>query len=292
VIVAAVAPAVLEAAGRLDGVALRGLDGRLDDVEFLVPEWAQVVDFAALPALRVVQLTSAGTDGVEERLPAGVTLCNARGARDIPVAEWVVGAIVGAATGLLAAVRDPRWEHQVPAEVHGSRVLIVGHGSIGQAAATRLEALGAEVEGVGRARLGELTELVARADVVVNLVPLTGASRGMFDARVLAAMPDGALFFNAGRGATVDQAALLAETGSGRLRAVLDVTDPEPLPPGDALWSARGVLAITSHQAGDSAEADARAVRFAVDQLRAYAAGEPLRNVVKPWIPRRGSRTS
>jgi phosphoglycerate dehydrogenase-like enzyme len=159
--------------------------------------------------------------------------------------------------------------------------VIVGHGSIGQATATRLEALGADVVAVGRARLGELTRLVAAADVVVNLVPLTDASRGMFDAPLFAAMADGALFVNAGRGATVDQGALLAEVGSARLRAVLDVTDPEPLPADDPLWSAPGILAITSHQAGDSAEADARAVGLAVDQLRAYAAGEPLRNIVR-----------
>jgi phosphoglycerate dehydrogenase-like enzyme len=269
------------AAGDLDGVELRGLDDRLDDVVFLVPQWGRVPDLAAMPALRVVQIMSAGTDWIDDALPAGVTLCNGRGTRDIPVAEWVVGAILGAATGLLASVRDPHWEHRPPAEVHGSRILIVGHGSIGRAAAERLEAHGAHVTGVGRAELGELTRLVAEADVVVDLVPLTEDSRGMFDAQVLAAMRDGALFVNAGRGGTVDQEALLAEVTPPRLRAVLDVTDPEPLPPDHPLWTAPGVLAITSHQAGDSAEADARAVQLAVDQLRAYAAGEPLRNVVR-----------
>jgi phosphoglycerate dehydrogenase-like enzyme len=280
-IVAAAADSVWEAAGVVEGVELRGLGGRLDDVEFLVPTWGESPDYASLPALKVVQVMSAGTDWVEDGLHDGVTLCNARGTRDIPVAEWVVGAIVGAATGLLASARDPHWEHMTPAEVHGSRVVIVGHGSIGRATAARLEALGAQVTGVGRAGLGELTRLVAGADVVVNLAPLTDASRQMFDADLLAAMRDGALFVNAGRGGTVDQAALLAEVASPRLRAVLDVTDPEPLPPDDPLWTAPGVLAITSHQAGDSAEADARALRFAVDQLRAYAAGRPLRNVVR-----------
>jgi phosphoglycerate dehydrogenase-like enzyme len=276
VIVAAVADSVLEAAGTVPGVELRGLDGRLDDVEFLAPEWGQVPpDLTAMPALRVVQVLSAGTDWIE--VPESVTLCNARGTRDVPVAEWVVGAIVGAASGLLRSARDRTWEHRPPAEVHGSRVLIVGHGSIGRATATRLEALGAHVTGIGRS--GELR--VADADVVVNLVPLTDASRGMFDSRVFAAMRDGALFVNAGRGRTVDQEALLAEVTPPRLFAVLDVTDPEPLPAGHALWSAPGVLAITSHHAGDSHEAEARAVHLAVEQVRAYAAGEPLRNVVR-----------
>ena len=93
-------------------------------------------------------------------MPAGVTLCNARGTRDIPVAEWVVGAIVGAASGLLRSARDRVWEHRPPAEVHGSRVLIVGHGSIGRAAAERLEALGAHVTGIGRS--GDLLRLSPR----------------------------------------------------------------------------------------------------------------------------------
>jgi phosphoglycerate dehydrogenase-like enzyme len=280
VIVAAVADSVRRLAGRIDGVELRGLHDRMDDVEFLVPKWGDVPDLTSMPALRVVQILAAGSDWIDPSIPPGVTLCNARGTRDIPVAEWVVGAVLGAATGLLAGARSTVWEHQVPAEVAGSRVVIVCHGSIGRAAAARLEALGASVTGVGRSGLGDLRRLVADADVVVDLVPLTDASRGMFDAAIFAAMRDGALFVNAGRGATVDQDALLAELEVPRLRAVLDVADPEPLPSDHPLWSAPGVLAITSHQAGDSAEADTRAAQLAVDQLRAYAAGEPLRNIV------------
>jgi len=279
-IIAAAEESVRIAAGEVAGVELRGLGDRLDDVEFLVPKWGEVPDLAAMPRLRVVQVMSAGTDWIDQVLPAGVTLCNGRGSRDIPVAEWVVGAMLGAATGLLESARDRAWEHHPPREVHGSNVLIVGHGSIGRATAQRLEVLGAHVTGVGRAALGELTRLVAGADVVVNLAPLTPTSRAMFDAEVFAAMRDGALFVNAGRGGTVDQAALLAEVTAPRLRAVLDVTVPEPLPADDPLWAAPGVLAITSHQAGDSAEADRRAVQLAADQLRAYAAGEPLRNVI------------
>jgi phosphoglycerate dehydrogenase-like enzyme len=280
-IVASVADSVREAAGEIDGVELRSLDGRLEDVEFFVPEWGELPDLAAMPALRVIHILVAGTDWIDDAVPAGVALCNARGSRDIPVAEWVVGAILGAATGLLTSAREPRWEHRPPREVHGSRIVIVGHGSIGRTAAERLEALGAHVTGVGRTELGELARLVAGADVVVDLVPLTEETRHMFDARLFAAMRDGALFVNAGRGATVDQAALLAELAAPRLRAVLDVTDPEPLPHDHPLWTAPGILAITSHQAGDSLEADARSVQLAVDQLRAYAAGEPLRNVIR-----------
>jgi phosphoglycerate dehydrogenase-like enzyme len=278
-IVAAAAESVRTAAGRVEGVELRGLESRMQDVEFLIPQWGSTPDLTSMPALRVVQVMSAGTDWIEPLVPEGVTLCNARGSRDIPVAEWVVGAILGAFTGLLWAARHTRWEYRPPRELSGARVLIVGHVSIGRATAERLEALGAHVTGIGRSRLGELQRLAGEADVVVNLVPLSEASRGMFDVAVFGAMPDGALFVNAGRGATVDQAALLDAVP--RISAVLDVADPEPLPADHPLWAAEGVRAITGHQAGDSAAADARCVALAVDQLRAYAAGRPLRNVVR-----------
>jgi phosphoglycerate dehydrogenase-like enzyme len=271
-----------------DGVEVREIGERLGDVEFLVPGFDAMPDLAAMPALRVVQLLSAGSETAEPLIPPGVTLCNARGARDTPVAEWVVGALLGAASGLLVSARDRVWDHTPPAELGAWTVVIVGHGSIGEAVRARLEPFGTRVVGVARrAREGvkgldALPRLLPRADAVVVLVPLTGASRGMVDAAFLAAMPDGAVLVNAGRGAVVDTAALLAEVRAPRLRAVLDVTDPEPLPAGHELWSAPGVLAITPHQSGDSAEADRRAARLAGEQLGRYARGEPLHNVVIP----------
>ena len=259
-------------------------------IEFVVPTWREHLDFAALPELRVVQALSAGTDWLEPRIPAGVTLCNARGSRDVPVAEWVVAALTGASSGLLRSARehDARsWEHFQPTEIAGSTVVVLGLGSIGQAVRRRLEALRAEVVGVAReARPGvipvsELPGVLPRADTVVILTPLTEETRGMVDAAFLAALPDGALVVNAARGAVVDTDALVAELGSGRLRAVLDVTEPEPLPPEHPLWAAPGLLAITPHVAGDSDAAERRAIRFAGEQLGRYARGEPLRNVVR-----------
>src|SRR4051812_19635521 len=169
-------------------------------------------------ALRVVQVLWAGTDWIEDRVPAGVTLCNARGTRDVPVAEWVVGALLGATTGLLRRARDHDehgWEHYRPGEVAGSTVLVVGLGAIGQAVRRRLEALRAEVVGVAREpRPGifgaaDLPTLLPRADAVVVLTPLTDATHGMVDAAFLAALPDGALVLNAARGPVVETDALL-----------------------------------------------------------------------------------
>ena len=270
-----------------DGVEVRQLPDGRDDAAFVLPEWKDqetLRALAGLERLRVVQSLSAGTDWIEDLMPPWATLCNARGARDAAVAEWVVGALLGDAYGQLEVARSRRWEHRTPRELQGSTVLIVGFGSIGRALERRLEPFGVTVVGVARrARDGvhaasELPELVGGADAVVVLVPLTSATTGLVDAALLARMRDGALLVNAGRGRVVDTDALVAELRSGRLRAVLDVVDPEPLPEGHPLWDL--ALAITPHNAGDSVAADQRAIRFGAEQLGRYARGEPLQNVV------------
>jgi len=127
--------------------------------------------------------------------------------------------------------------------------------------------------------MGDLPELLPHADVVVLIVPVTPETTGMVDASFLAAMPDGALLVNAARGVVVDTDALVAELQAGRLRAALDVTDPEPLPPGHPLWSAPGLL-LTPHVGGAVPETNARAAAAVTDQLARILAGEPLQNVV------------
>jgi phosphoglycerate dehydrogenase-like enzyme len=262
-------------------------DGR-DDAAFVLPDWKDRDTIDALPRLerlRVVQALSAGTDWIEARVPAWATLCNARGARDAAVAEWVVGALLGDAYGQFTAARTRRWSNAVPRELQGATVLIVGFGSIGRAVERRLAPFGVTVIGVARqARDGvhpvaELPTVIGDADAVVVLAPLTPETTGLFDAALLARMRDGALLLNAGRGGVVDTGALVAELRSGRLRAVLDVVDPEPLPDDHPLWDA--ALAITPHNAGDTPAADERAVRFGAEQLVRFARGEPLRNVVR-----------
>jgi phosphoglycerate dehydrogenase-like enzyme len=288
--IAAVTARAFELAAELApaGVEVRRLPEGRDDAAFVLPDWADRETLDAFPhmeRLRVVQTLSAGTDWIEARVPAWATLCNARGARDAPVAEWVVGALLGDAYGQLTAARTRRWSDTQPRELHGATVLIVGFGSIGRAVERRLEPFGVTVIGVARhARDGvrqtaELPVLVGQADAVVVLAPLTPETTGLFDAALLARMRDGALLLNAGRGGVVDTGALLVELKSGRLRAVLDVVDPEPLPDDHPLWEA--ALAITPHNAGDTAAADERAVRLGAEQLARFARGEPLRNIVR-----------
>jgi phosphoglycerate dehydrogenase-like enzyme len=270
------------------GVEVRRLPDGQDAAAFVLPEGRDRETLDALPhleQLRVVQVLSAGTDWIEGRIPSWATLCNARGTRDVPVAEWVVGALLGDAYGQFTAAHTRRWSDEKPRELYGTTVLIVGFGSIGRTLKRFLEPFGVTVIGVARrAREGvhatsELPALVGRADAVVVLAPLTAETRGLFDASLLARMRDGALLVNAGRGGVVDTAALVAELEDGRLRAVLDVVDPEPLPDDHPLWDT--ALAITPHNAGDSEAADARAIRFGAEQLARFARGEPLRNVVR-----------
>ncbi|SEF78980.1 Phosphoglycerate dehydrogenase [Thermomonospora echinospora] len=262
------------------------------EVEFyvpaLLPSPASLEVMALMPRLRVVQLQTAGFDHVLPHLPDGVTLCNARGAHDAGTAEWVVGAIIASQwdfPGFAAAQREGRWDYRHPGVLTDSRVLIVGYGSIGQAVERRLTPFEVEITRVAsRPRQGvhgpdDLPELVARADVVVVLVPAGPRTRGLFDAGLLARMPDGALLVNAARGAVVDTDALVAETLAGRLRAALDVTDPEPLPPGHPLWRAPGVF-LTPHVGGSTAASARRVARLVRAQARRHLAGEPLANVI------------
>jgi phosphoglycerate dehydrogenase-like enzyme len=258
------------------------------EVEFVVPDWQIARALDLLPGLKVVQTRSAGVDWIVDRVPEGVTLCSARGARDAAMAEWVVWAVLAdSKAGRIAAEQQVArtWEHLDLRDVEGLHVLILGHGSIGAAVERRLEAFDVEIVRVARrARDGvhgvdELARLLPRADVVVDLLPATADTRGIIGADALAAMPRGSLLINAGRGSTVDTDALLGALRDGHVRAALDVTDPEPLPDDHPLWAAPGLI-LTPHSAGDTPGAERKAWALSGDQLRRYAAGEPLRNVV------------
>jgi phosphoglycerate dehydrogenase-like enzyme len=292
---AAVAPSVLEIvaphAGR--GVELVAIDDALDydTLDFLIPQANDGRVLEVLPSLTeldVVQVMSAGTDWIDDRVPEQATLCNARGARDAPVAEWILGALLGASTQLLHYSGATSWDRSRQLEDLGSAtVLVIGMGSIGRRLSQYLRALGTQVVGVGsRAREGvhgpdDLPGLLPRADAVVILAPLTPATTGLIDAAALARMRDGALIVNAGRGAVVDTEALVDELKAGRLRAVLDVVDPEPLPDGHPLWRAPGLLSMTPHIAGDSPDGNRRAAELAGEQLGRWSRGEALTNVVR-----------
>jgi phosphoglycerate dehydrogenase-like enzyme len=261
----------------------------LERVEFVVAGWP-ASKLRAVPNLKVVQTRSAGVDWILEHVPDGVTLCSAKGARDPAMAEWVLWAILAdyKAAGVAAVQQVAReWKHLDLRDLEDARVLIVGHGSIGVAVEERLAPFDvAEVVRVARsARDGvhavdDLERLLPDVDVVVNLLPATPATDGLFDARMFAAMRDGALFVNAGRGRTVDTDALVAALEAGRIRAVLDVMEPEPLPADHPLWQAPNVL-ISPHVGGDTTAFPPRARALLRDQIERMLDGRPLRHVIR-----------
>jgi phosphoglycerate dehydrogenase-like enzyme len=290
--------AVSEMGGLPDGMVAdvwtggEELPDSADEVVVVVlPFWvppSRMAVLAKLPRLKLIQLMSAGAENVVPFVPSGVTLCNARGVHDPAVAEWIVAVILAQVRQLprfMAAQQAGTWDPARSEPLAGQTVLIVGYGSIGEAVERMLAPFEVTTERIARRSrpgvmsIDDLPQALPRADIVILLVPVTPATAGLVDAKFLARMHDGALLVNAARGSIVDTAALLAELVSGRLRAALDVTDPEPLPDGHPLWSAPGLL-LTPHVAGAMTTAGPRVMALVKDQLTRYAAAEPLLNVV------------
>lgn len=270
-----------------------------DDIEvFVGPYDARPHAFDGLRdlhSLKAVQLVTAGYEHVLPVLPAGVVLANGAGIHNTSTSELALALTLAAQRGIpdfVRAAETGRWAHTdgYPS-LADRRVLILGYGAIGRAVARRVLAFEASVTAVAsRARAGdelvdtvhgtrELPALLPDHEVVIVVVPLTDSTRGMVDAQFLAALPDNALVVNVARGKVVDTDALLAECRSGRLRAALDVTDPEPLPADHPLWKVPNVL-ITPHVGGASSAFWPRARRFVDEQLRRYVAGAGLQHVV------------
>jgi phosphoglycerate dehydrogenase-like enzyme len=264
----------------------------LDDTEFLVGSYVKEAltrtQLARFEKLKVLQVISAGVDAWLGALPPGVTLCNGRGVHGLSTAEIAVTLILAHIRELpryLGQQADHVWDAGERETVADKRVLILGAGDIGSRVAACLETLGASITLMGRtARAGvigfeALPDVLPAHDVVVLALPLTAATQGLVDAGFLSAMKDHAILVNVGRGPTVVTAALLAELQSGRLRAGLDVVDPEPLPAEHPLWEAPN-LVITPHVGGGAPGWDTRAYRLITAQIERYVAGEPLENVV------------
>jgi phosphoglycerate dehydrogenase-like enzyme len=263
-----------------------------DRVELYVPDYTfapRVVEvIPELPRLQVVQTLTAGVDHVRPYVPEGVTLCNARGVHDASTAELAVALTLASLRGVPDFVRaqdERRWAFGTYPALADRTVLVVGYGAIGEAIERRMDGFECTLLRVARtardgvADMAALPQMLPVADVVILVVPETTETRGLVDARFLARMRDGALLVNVSRGPVVDTGALLAELTAGRLRAALDVTDPEPLPEDHPLWSAPGLL-VSPHVGGATTAFPPRAHALVRDQLKRFAAGEALRNVV------------
>ncbi|WP_323096837.1 2-hydroxyacid dehydrogenase [Intrasporangium sp. YIM S08009] len=256
-----------------------------------------------LDALEALQLQSAGYEQFADDVPPGVALCNAAGVHDASTAELALTlalASIREVPEFAAAQAQGTWKPLVlRRSLADRRVLVLGYGHIGRAVVRRLLPFEVSVTAVAsRARAGddlvdavhgidELPDLLPHHDVVVVIVPLTDATRRLVDAEALALLPDGAVVVNVARGPVVDTGALVAECASGRLRAGLDVTDPEPLPADHPLWTTPGVL-ITPHVGGATDAMRPRAVALVRRQVEALRDGRPLDNVVVEGRPSAG----
>lgn len=292
-----------EVLNRLDGVhAVRydenagpeGLPDAAERAQVLVPGFLSADDARALldrcPQARLVQLLTAGAERWVDRLPDGVALSDCQGAHGGVTAEWVLAGLLAVLREIPAFARNQQtghWDQHLTDTLTGKHVLLVGTGDLGEQTERRLRPFDvASITRVGRrARDGvhatsELPELLPRADVVVLLVPLTDETRGMVDADFLAAMADDAVLVNAARGPIVDTDALLAELRAQRLRAVVDVVDPEPLPSDHPLWGAPNLL-VTPHVGGSVPGHLDRAYAVVTTQIEAVARGEDPPNLVE-----------
>lgn len=250
-----------------------------------------------LEGCRLVQLQSAGFDGVLEVVPEGIAVANAAGVYDAATAELAVGMVIASLRGIPEAVRSGDEQRWVPLGRRPSladrSVLIVGYGSVGSAIARRLAPFEVALTAVAsRAREGdelvgpvhavsELPDLLPRHDVVVVITPLNDATHHLVDDAFLAAMPDGALLVNVARGPVADTDALVRH--AGRLRLALDVTDPEPLPDGHPLWSAPDVI-ITPHAGGNTTALLPRMAELLRGQLGRLAEGGEPRHLVRSIV--------
>jgi phosphoglycerate dehydrogenase-like enzyme len=296
------------------GLAVEGLDVAVYDggtdpepeilerVTFYVPPYMSSSHTLELmrrmPRLRVVQTLTAGVDSAWPHLPDGVTLCNAAGVHDASTSELAVGLILASLRGIDEFARAQaagEWRYARHESLADKRVLVIGAGHVGTALTRRLEPFEVDVVRVGRSArtlhdgtvvhgTDEIPALLPDADVVVLIVPQTPETTGLVDADFLARMKQGALLVNVARGPVVRTDDLVDAVRRGHVRAALDVTDPEPLPPDHPLWTLPGVL-ISPHVGGFTTAFLPRAHRLVAHQLRLWRLGDPLDNV----MPRPGS---
>lgn len=299
-------------------IALTDAPGPEIEIDVWIPDPYPTRAMRTWPKLRGVRLVlslMAGTEWIPRTVGPHVTICNARGAHNTSTAEWTVASILAMLKHFpffLDVQRSGVWKRRFEAsaryaaitgdtrplyppvmleELTGKTVLLVGYGSIGKDIERMLVPFRVDMLRVARTlrndprvhAVSELDSLLPLAQVVVLILPATAESNKLIGARQLALMQQGALLVNAARGPIVDTDALVEALNAGRIRAALDVTDPEPLPEGHPLWNCPNLL-LTPHVGGSSPQFAPNALRVACEELRRSMAGEPLENVVQAAI--------
>ena len=303
------------------GIELVPLPRDLDhdvEIEVWIPDPYPTRNKFIFPHLRGVKLVlsmMAGTEWIPAAMGPRVTISNARGAHNISTAEWTVSAILTMLKHFplfLDIQRSGDWKRRFQAtaeyenltgdtrplyppvmleELTGKTVMLVGYGSIGKEIERMLQPFHVQLIRIARTArenpavhaVGELDALLSKAQIVILILPATDETRHLIDAHQFSLMRRGTLLVNAARGPIVNTDAMVEALESRRIRAALDVTDPEPLPLGHPLWKCPNLL-ITPHVGGSSPEFARRSLKIAADELRRYMAGEPLRNVVQAAV--------
>jgi phosphoglycerate dehydrogenase-like enzyme len=304
-----------------EGIELIPVSDKMDhdiEIDVWIPDPYSTKATRAWPRLRGVKLVlsmMAGTEWIPPVVGPHVTICNARGAHNISTAEWTLAAILAMLKYFplyLDIQRSGVWKRRFEASAHyaaiagstraeyppvmneeltGKTVLLVGYGAIGKEIERMLAPFAVEMLRVARSErteprvyaISELDSLLPRAEVVVLILPASAETRGLIGIRQLALLRQGTLLVNAARGPIVDTDALVEALQSGRIRAALDVTDPEPLPEGHPLWSCPNLL-LTPHVGASTPQFAPRALRIAAGELRRYMNREPLHNVVQAAV--------
>ncbi|MAP64716.1 MAG: hydroxyacid dehydrogenase [Microbacterium sp.] len=273
----------------MDGPAPR------DRFDMVVPPYmsmSSVLDHLAGLEVGLVQSQSIGYDGVDRLIPAGMRFANASSVHETSTAELAVGLAIAAQRGIDRFARTQahgQWEPFVAPSLADRRVMVLGYGGVGKAIAARLSGFEVEIvpvasrardeDGVAVHGVDELPELLPTTDIVITSLPGGEATRHIIDDAFLTALPDDALIVNVGRGPLIDTDALVDHVTRERIRAALDVTDPEPLPSDHPLWTLPGVL-IVPHVGGATTAMTPRITRLVRTQIERLAAGEPPLNVV------------
>lgn len=264
-------------------------------IDIVVPPYMSGQDpLARLEGVEVglVQGQAIGYEGIEDRLPAGTVFANATTVHEAATAELAVALTLTAQRGIDRFVRAQEKGDWAPFQATGladRRILVLGYGGVGKAIAARLAPFEVDLvpvassardeDGIRVHSVDELPDLLPGVDIVVTSLPGGDQTRHIIDDAFLAALPDGALVVNVGRGSLIDTDALVAHIRSRGIRAALDVTDPEPLPADHPLWTLDGVV-IAPHVGGATDAMHPRIVRLLRRQIGHLLAGEEPENVV------------
>ncbi len=264
-------------------------------IDIVVPPYMSmsgVIDALRGVDVGLVQSQSIGYDGIADILPPGFVFANAASVHEASTAELAVGLAIAAQRHIpefVDAQKEGRWAPVFADSLADRRVTLLGYGGVGKAIAARLVPFEVEITAVAsRARvedgveihgIDELPALLGETEILITSLPGGESTKHIIDDAVLSALPDGALVINVGRGPLIDTDALVDHVRRGRIRAALDVTDPEPLPADHPLWTLPGVL-IAPHVGGATSAMRPRVARLVKRQIERMLAGEAPLNVV------------